>query len=355
VGAAAPAASVSADYIGTPLCATCHKDIGDVFAKSGHPFKLTKVTGGKAPEFPFSKVANPPTGYTWNDITYVIGGYGWKARFIDKQGYIITGADDKAVTQYNLPNPSIGKADGWVGYKAGTKNLVYDCGPCHTTGYKPTGNQDNLPGLKGTWSEPGIECERCHGPGSQHAKNPWGAKMLIDRSSDFCGKCHSRDAVESINATGGFIEHHEQYEELFQSKHRALECIACHDPHKGVLQGRATKTATVRVQCESCHFIEAKFAKSAKMKGAVQCIECHMPKIVKTAWGDAAAFTGDIRAHLFGIDPYTMEQFSTDGKTAISQVGLNFACKSCHRDGGKAPTKSDDDLKRMALNYHGRT
>jgi len=50
------------------------------------------VTGG---------VTTPPEGYTWDDITYVIGGYNWKARFIGTEGYIITG-DEDATSQYNF-------------------------------------------------------------------------------------------------------------------------------------------------------------------------------------------------------------------------------------------------------------
>ena len=231
---------------------------------------------------------------------------------------------------------------------------MYDCGTCHTTGYKPEGNQDGLPGLKGTWAEPGIQCESCHGPGSNHAASPYGVAMKVDRTADACGKCHSRDAVEAIDAASGFIQHHEQYEELFQSKHRALSCVACHDPHKGVFQGRNTKTATTRVQCDSCHFQQAKFQKSAAMKATNSCIDCHMARIVKSAWGDAKEFTGDIRAHLWAIDPNATAQFTADGKQAISQVSLDFACKSCHREGGKASVKTDEQLKSMAIDYHKR-
>jgi len=43
--------------------------------------------------------------------------------------------------------------------------------------------------------------------------------MKVDTDGRTCGRCHRRDAVESVNAKDGFIEHHEQYEELFQGKH----------------------------------------------------------------------------------------------------------------------------------------
>ena len=78
------AASVSAaDYVGHDACQPCHSAIYDDYIQSGHPYKLNKVEGGTPPTYPFSEVPSPPDGYTWDDVTYVIGGYGWKARFLD--------------------------------------------------------------------------------------------------------------------------------------------------------------------------------------------------------------------------------------------------------------------------------
>jgi hypothetical protein len=176
--------------------------------------------------------------------------------------------------------------------------------------------------------------------------------MQIERDSEMCGKCHRRDAVESVNAAGGFIEHHEQYEEQFQSKHLMLKCVDCHNPHQGVVQLRQANQLTTRTQCQNCHFQQAKVQSTAHAAVKLDCIECHMPRIVKTAWGDAARFTGDIRTHLMAIDPDALTSLSEDGKTAKSQIGLDFACKHCHVQGGQASVKADDQLKAAAKGYH---
>ncbi|MEJ5375338.1 MAG: multiheme c-type cytochrome [bacterium] len=345
-----------ATYVGSAKCSTCHKQIYDTFMKSGHPWKVSKVVDGKAPERPFTQIPSPPEGYSWSDISYLIGGYAWKARFMDKKGYIITGKDEKAKTQWNFANPVVGKEAGWVAYNPGKKEMKYDCGPCHTTGYRPTGNQDNLPGIVGTWAEPGIQCEACHGPGSLHAENPYGVKAQVVRDSELCGKCHRRGAVEMVDAKGGFIEHHEQYEELFQSKHVILNCSICHDPHTGVIQLRQANKPTTRTQCTNCHFEKAKYQASDAHKAMeVACIDCHMPRITKSAWGDPARFTGDIRTHMMAIDPDQIGQFTKDGKYALSQLSLDFACRHCHVQGGKASPKSDEELKAKAKGYHRRT
>ncbi len=348
-----------ANYAGTDSCKTCHEGIYDVFIKSGHAYKLNKVVNGKPPKYPFTEVPSPPKGYTWDDITYVIGGYNWKARFIGKDGFIITGeeGDKDFLGQYNFANPVVGTGVGWAKYHPGEKR-PYNCGTCHTTGYsnEPEGtHQDGLPGLIGTWSEPGIRCEACHGPGSLHVENPRGVSMDVDRDPELCGQCHRRDSVEAVNAKGGFVRHHEQYEELFQGKHVVLDCVLCHDPHKGVIQLRKTGQQTTRTSCENCHWEEEKYQPSVAMTAmGVECIDCHMPRVTKSAVGNKAMFTGDIRTHLMAIDPDQIGQFTEDGKNALSQLGLNFSCRSCHVKGGDASILTDAELIREATDYHAK-
>lgn len=314
--------------------------------------KLNPVVDGHPPEYPFTEVPEPPEGYTWDDVSYVIGGYNWKARFIDQEGYIITG-DEDATTQYNLPNPVVGTDAHWVAYHAGEEK-PYSCGPCHTTGYSPEGHQNDMPGIVGTWAEPGIRCEECHGPGSLHAGNPRGVQMVVDRDAELCGQCHIRGAPEAVDASGGFIRHHEQYEELFQSKHITLDCVVCHNPHEGVIQLRQAEAQTTRTQCENCHHDQAKYQDSQIHPNVAECIDCHMPRVTKSAVGDAEKFTGDIRTHMMAIDSFEVEQFNEEGNLALSQVGLNFACRNCHVEEGSASVKTDEELIEKAVGYHDR-
>jgi hypothetical protein len=330
--------------------------------KSGHPWKLNSVVDGQPPDYPFTELTELPEGYTWDDILYVIGGYNWKARFVNKDGYIITDeqgstGNEEYLNQFNFANPNVGTDAGWVTYHSGEEEKPYDCGSCHTTGYNPEGNQDDLAGLIGTWAEPGIRCEECHGPGSLHAENPRGIAMKVDRSGAECGSCHRRGDIESVDASGGFIKHHEQYEELFQGKHVVIDCVICHDPHEGVIQLRKAKeddptVNTTRTLCQNCHSDQAAFQKNEiHVSMGMECIECHMPFMVKSAVGDAEKFTGDIRTHLMKINPNQIEQFSEDGSVALTDIGLNFACRHCH-GAGTASERTDDQLIEMALDYH---
>ena len=76
-----------------------------------------------------------------------------------------------------------------------------------------------------------------------------------------------------------------------------------------------------------------------------------MPRLIESAWGDPAMFTGDIRTHRVTIDPNQIGQLSEDGKTVLPQIGLDFACRHCHEKGVGFP-KTDEELKAVANGYH---
>lgn len=352
-GPPGPAASVGAEYVGSATCAQCHETTYNTFMLSGHPYKLNKVVDGQPPEYPFSEVPEPPEGVTWDEVTYVIGGFGWKARFIGTDGYIITG-DENATTQYNLAT------QGWVPYHAGEQK-AYDCGPCHTTGYSswpPDSHQDGLEGIVGTWAEPGIQCEACHGPGGNHVEDPHGVAMKVDTSSQLCGECHIRGGVDEINASGGFTRHHEQAEEFYASKHFAIGCVACHNPHQSALYADEELNPKKGIwnDCQDCHFEEAANQKSATMVAVgVECKDCHMAPMAKSAVGNLDTFTGDVSSHLFAInvDP-DAPQFSEDGGVTMPYITIAYACQHCHVAGGGASPRTVEELAAFAEGYHAK-
>jgi hypothetical protein len=336
-------------YKGSESCKMCHTEKYDGWKTTGHPYKLNTPAEAQA----FNSPPVPaPDGYTYDDIYLVIGGWGWKARFIGLDGYIITktGADRKTngSNQYNLATK------GWVDYNPGVVKK-FDCGNCHTTGYSLAGSQDNKPGIVGTWEEKSIGCEACHGPGSEHIKagGGKGVAIIVNKSAAMCGACHTRGADDTkIISTGGFVQHHEQYPEFLNSPHKELSCVSCHDPHKGVHVGQTNPTegAGITAQCATCHSKQnTDFTGSTMQKAGVKCIDCHMPKTGKSAVGDIAKFTGDVKEHLFKInsDP-NAKMFSDDGKLAMGYITLDFACLSCHtgKDKAWASTYAKDGLHK---------
>jgi hypothetical protein len=359
-GPAGEPGPTGAEYIGDQICAGCHQDIYEGYIQSGHPWSLGLVTDGQPTEYPFTALNQPPEGYTWEDVLMIIGGYNWKALFVNQEGYLITDAPGQTGSetyenQYNLENQVLRQEADWVSFRVGEDNLAFTCGTCHTTGFDPQGNQNELPGLIGTWAQEGVRCERCHGPGSLHISNPQGIKLNVQRDSAECGDCHIREPLDTIHAAEGFLDHNQQYNESLQSKHLALNCVDCHDPHSGVVQLRKAETQTTQIQCENCHFDQAKYQNNPSHQNlGLTCIECHMPPAVRSAWGDAERFTGDIRTHIMAIDATQIGQFSEDGLASSSQIGIDFACRHCHGAGRGIP-RTDEEMIQAAFGYHDRT
>ncbi len=365
--------STAMAYVGSETCQGCHPAKYNMWVESGHPYKLTKIEGvAPVDQFPiFSQYPNdpvdPPNGLTWDDITYTIGGYGWKMRWMDSDGYIITSGAAGDLVQYNFEN------DGWVTYhtqdEPGTK--PYDCGQCHTTGWVAnpdpsdlSGNQDGLPGIHGTFVAGGVHCEECHGQGDDHVGDPTNVDMIVDTDSAACGSCHTRDAENRIAASGGFIKHHEQYDEWLHSPHNGGPgCNDCHDAHASVKFDDDAAGDGNLLSCEGCHIEEAAYNEH---NGFPTCTDCHMPKATKTA----VAFTtyqGDIATHIFAINTApvgkTEGMFTADGSLVLmdaegqAKVTLDFACYGCHKDengvGGDYSMRTLEELSEYAINIHG--
>ena len=329
-------AQAEPSYVGSESCLECHPAKYNDWKVSGHPYKLMKSEEARNRPIPL------PHGYEWDDISYVIGGYKWKSRYMDKDGYIITSHLDEngdpiaGLTQYN------NLTDEWVDYHAGEELLPYNCGSCHTTGWVEnldpgdvTGNQDGLPGIHGTFEFGGIHCEECHGPASGHVNSSGNAKLIVDKSSLSCGGCHIRGESDTIPASGGFIKHHEQFNELLASPHNddnGAGCVDCHDSHK-------KSEFSVIQTCESCHEEEAaSYAGTEKEILGVTCVDCHMSMASKSA-AALGLFKGDVKTHLFRIntDPEA-RMFTEDGSFVLlddegeGSVTMDFACISCHQD-----------------------
>ncbi|MFN2201167.1 MAG: cytochrome c3 family protein, partial [Caldilineaceae bacterium] len=329
-------------------CQGCHEELYASYMETGHPHIQNLVMDGEAPQYPFSEVENPPEGYEWSDILYVIGGYGWKARFVDKDGYLITG-DEGATTQYNLYNENLDMGDDWVAYHAG-EQIAYDCAVCHATGYIPEGNQDDLPGLIGTWAEDGVGCEACHGPGSNHVNNPYQVEMQIVRDSALCGQCHQLPEPENIDADEGFFAHRGAYAELYTSKKRVMDCVDCHDPHQSTKYGDSVDD---RALCAECHFEQAEYQKISDRRHA-SCTDCHMPQATVFAIGSPELHMGDMRTHVFGVNVGAETKFNDDGSTSMPYLTVDYTCKGCHNDEGRGGPMADEDLVQAATGYHDR-
>lgn len=383
------ATNKGAEYVGSSACQQCHASIAAQHDVHGHGHKLTAVQG-EPPTFPEegtrAGVPNPPDGFAWADISYVIGGYTKKGRFIDNNGYILTTGLTGVSTQWNLDYPANGTVAGFVGYEPDAeaeKPYGYSCFYCHVTGAKTQDEdfpefQENRPGFIGTWEEPGVQCEACHGPGGKHFQTVEG-EVLIDTTAiyvsstgvDTCGKCHTRgDDPNVIIAKGGFIQHHEQYPELMASGgHSSLTCTTCHSPHVSAVYDRDN---AIRNACTDCHADqnmgkhEGKVFVRGDYTETLSCESCHMPFVTKSGSSATAEVVGDVgrmgdtRTHIFRIDSsstsYTT-MFNED-QTAVAKdaenraaVTLDFVCYRCHNGIGTFSIEPEF-ITDIAANIH---
>lgn len=316
------------EYAGSNTCKMCHPDIWKEWYNSGHAHML--MTPEEALEV--NPDLQPPPGYTWDDILYVVGGWYWKARFLNKSGYFITShyEDGKLVPGGNQWNMWTKR---WVDYHAGEVK-GYTCASCHTTGYDPEApSHMGLPGIKGDWVERNIACEACHGPAKNHTTNPLQIKPKIPSDEETCGRCHIRGDPTVIDAKGGMIRHHEQYEEWLQSPHEeaGVSCTTCHDPHESTVYN---EEEALKVSCEDCHTSQAKlFELSSHNIIGLTCTDCHMPPIGKSAEGSPLYRWGDVTSHLFRINITAEAATVPEGaKAANPYVDLGWACArpGCH-------------------------
>lgn len=352
--------ALEAGYVLTSACKKCHATQYDTWVKTGHASAMVKVQGGVKPADPpySSYPAQPPTddkgkSYGWSDVSYIIGGYGWRGVFVDAKGYVIPGAS----AAYHVAS------DQWGPYEKdqapGTLKLT--CPECHATrwlsmeDHEVTKKQDGLEGAGGNWLEQGVACERCHGPGGRHKPGSF-LNMTINRSSTLCGSCHGHTPLSTIRALDGLLAPAQQYNEISATKMKIVQCVDCHDPHRSARfddPGATDPYEGIVTRCESCHYKMIKQQKVAKHQtnaSGPDCVTCHMPRAVKSALGDATYWNGDLRSHLFRINTdLTAPALSADGKSFMPYLTINFACRQCHSD---ASDKSDALLQSNASGYH---
>ncbi len=359
-----------ARFVGSGACDPCHPGIARSHELHGHSHILNQVFG-TPPVFPpqatRARVPDPPPGFEWGDISYVLGGYLRKANFLDSQGFLLTDGVTGVNTQWVLqfqPAQTQPRFDSFLPQQ--TQPLPYssDCFRCHTTVPSPEGSTAGLPGVQGSWLQPGVQCEACHGPGSRHIANP-PRDIYLNPASAACGQCHSRDSG-TILAANGFILHEQQYSELLASPHAQMRCGTCHNVH--VSPNYDPGNALIN-DCQNCHADHnmALHAGKTYVQGdytePLTCHSCHMSFATRSA--SSALFgngrTGDMRTHIFRINaqPVDFTTLFTDDGTQVrvgpdgqAAVTLDFICLRCHHGQGNVFKLNLTSASDVADNIH---
>jgi hypothetical protein len=172
-----------------------------------------------------------------------------------------------------------------------TLDDVQQCFSCHTTDYKPSPSGPVL-------NEMGIHCERCHGPGLEHARamaslnppvrgedrkilNP--AQLKAFAQLEMCGACHGKPPLDTDLEALEYLERTPQtarypsrrlvLSRCYNESPDGLKCTRCHDPHSNVSEQRAQRDRA----CVNCHDGRSQKVKVCPVETS-NCVSCHMPK-----------------------------------------------------------------------------
>lgn len=272
------------------------------------------------------------------------------------------------------------------------------CLPCHATGFELALRDDGGVDMSATsgggrWTDTGVQCERCHGPGADHfeaddADRPFtitSPELLgRDRSNDACGQCHSNtlahesglpypftgdasfqpgmdlDDFAGSNAqrwdNGTSAYGRQQLDDLQLSPHGdatlGMVCLDCHAPHgEGGYPHQGRLNPDDNSLCLSCH-LDRTFGGDASQINAEhvdhprydpvsdhqtgRCATCHMPATAATVAFSELSGAGDVSSHLYTVVPpqETVDAFDAAGATSLDVGSFPIhSCAECHAYG----------------------
>ncbi|MBY5992443.1 Ig-like domain-containing protein [Ferrimonas balearica] len=424
-------------FAGSQSCLGCHSNpsLGDMRSHQlhGHNFKIMQIADDQVPEFPYSDVSGAleqidnngestdntlGTPQTYADVSYTSGGYGWKLRWMDKDGYLVTGSQ----AQHNIHAEALGLDDQIMSnYNAGSVDKPWDCGHCHTTGWKPYDEalnpqkQDDLPGIYGTFVAEGVQCESCHGAGIEHTKAPSKdnitrfatPRLTADLQSEamgygqpvHCAECHTRDGDRNhkngyessfnkafpegpeygarVMVRSGLPRHHQTHDELMAidpvsgeitGKHYEKfpiyygaenACAVCHDTHKSTLnQDEAIHQGAVKA-CTDCHSGDHAVEFNSTLHANFECTTCHMPEVVKNATSGYVTGEGRPTAELRGdirIHTFAIDLYNEQGQLvdADAKDTHMFPYLQQRFACGQCHAEADDYAQKLMQNHDGK-
>lgn len=313
-----------AEYEGIRECRGCHRTMTTDFAEGSHSRTMVAADDEDiAPLADFSAgedvrtVQFPdedePRPFNVNDIAYSLGSGIHVQRYlyeIEEDVFMVFPAEWNTVT------------GEWQAYETGDEwlsdayNFNLNCSYCHVTGFE----SDTL-----EWDDEGVQCEACHGPGSEHVilmdelgfilneRDREDLHESINSAVDpqTCGQCHSRgisdsahpyptnyavgedlsstwelvsqDAADNWHPTGQAALPNMQYNEWLLSGHAEsytsatesdayeLECLSCHS--SGVRRAlRILDTSDEDPEALPIPEVEAE-----RLPFGVTCSTCHNP------------------------------------------------------------------------------
>jgi hypothetical protein len=322
--------------VGDAACLSCHQNKAAAYRQTAHAGTSSlpsrdSIRGKFSPGSTILRTANPDLIFMMEATDHGFFQKGVMRRSPSEileraeQIAVVVGSGRKGQTYlywdgdalFQLPVSYWTEMGDWVnspGYIDGTANFDRPIGPrcleCHASSFESHASAENSYNKNAMVL--GISCEKCHGPGGEHATryrsaspprsladatiiNP--ARLSRERQMDACALCHAgignalAPALSFVpgNALGQFLDFprlepnahidvHGSQVQLLERSHcyrssPSMTCTTCHDVHtpQRDLAGFASN-------CLTCHKVES-CRTFPKLGHAIdrQCVICHMP------------------------------------------------------------------------------
>lgn len=335
-----------AHYVGMQECKTCHSDKYESFMRTGMGKSWGLATREKSsadfsPEHALVYDSSLNFYYKpfWDrDSMYImefrLEGKDTVHKLIEKVSYIV-GSGQHTNSHLTFTNGYLhqapitfytqkGKWDLAPGFEKGhnsrfSRKIELECITCHNA--YPEFVEGSL--NKYANIPLGIDCERCHGPGSIHVENKRKGdildtanqidysivnpkKMSTEQQNNLCMRCHLQ-GVTVLNEGKSFFDFRpsqllqhtmntfmpvfsDDENNMIMASHvermklsrcyvtsAKMSCITCHNPHISV---KETPVEHFNTACVSCHTAENTCKESLTSRQAEKnnCVHCHMPK-----------------------------------------------------------------------------
>jgi predicted CXXCH cytochrome family protein len=150
------------------------------------------------------------------------------------------------------------------------------CLPCHTTGWNEDENNHGADEVDYRKNLLGIQCEACHGPGSEHVKGGGDpSKITVDYSAELCGSCHTGSHHPTYDEWK-VSDHRNALVSLKGSSHASDHCLECHSSDYWYDRNVTLETAKNGITCVMCHFAHgSNFEHQLRENGEKLCGLCH--------------------------------------------------------------------------------
>ncbi len=335
-----------ASYVGMETCKSCHIGIFETFIKTGMGQSWGLATKQKSAAdyspvkalvydsikdfyykpfwdgdslciLEFRMNGNDTVHKRLEKVSYIVGsGQHTNSHIININGYL----HQAPITFYTQK----GKWDLAPGFEKGMnsrfdRKIELECISCHN------GYPDFVEGSLNKYTDVklGIDCERCHGPGSLHVAdkrngniidtakftdytivNP--RKLTTEQQNNLCQRCHLQ-GIAVLNDGKTFFDflpsdelhktvnvfmptYSGEEKNMIMASHvermkmsncyinsGKMSCITCHNPHISV---KFTPQEQYINACKSCHTSKDQCIEKLEVRNTKNnnCVECHMPK-----------------------------------------------------------------------------